>query len=95
MLRADQRSVSADHNRLRRLEPCGDFRAGPPIQSSITDQAARFAVSGLLSLIPSAKLNRFDPEAYLKTALASIADYPAKKIADLPPWGDAFNSKTA
>jgi hypothetical protein len=44
-------------------------------------------------LIETAKLNGLDPEAYLRTALARIADHPAKKIADLLPWGDAFKSK--
>jgi transposase len=48
-----------------------------------------------LSLIETAKLNRLDPEAYLRTVLARIADYPAKKIADLLPWGDVFQAKTA
>jgi transposase len=49
--------------------------------------------AGILSLIETAKLNGLDPEAYLRTALARIADHPAKKIADLLPWGDAFKSK--
>ncbi|MCW2272951.1 hypothetical protein M2321_000515 [Rhodoblastus acidophilus] len=28
-------------------------------------------------------------------SLTRIADHPAKKIADLLPWGDVFQSKTA
>ncbi|WP_246664861.1 transposase domain-containing protein, partial [Rhodoblastus acidophilus] len=51
--------------------------------------------AGVLSLIETAKLNGLDPEAYLRTVLARIADYPAKKIADLLPWGDVFQAKTA
>ncbi|HME86510.1 MAG: IS66 family transposase [Methylocella sp.] len=51
--------------------------------------------AGILSLIQTAKHNGFDAEAYLRTVLAQIADHPAKKIADLLPWGDAFSAKAA
>jgi len=49
--------------------------------------------AGILSLIETAKLNGLDPEAYLRTVLACIADYPARKIAELLPWGDALQPK--
>ncbi len=49
--------------------------------------------AGILSLIETAKLNGLDPEAYLRTVLARIADHPARQIADLLPWGDAFKPK--
>ena len=49
--------------------------------------------AAVLSLIETAKLNGLDPEAYLRTVLARIADHPAKKIADLLPWGDFFQPK--
>ncbi|MCI4684274.1 transposase domain-containing protein [Rhodoblastus acidophilus] len=41
------------------------------------------------------KHNGLDPAADLRTVLAQIADHPAKKVADLLPWGDAFKAKTA
>jgi len=45
------------------------------------DRAAAF-----YSLIGSAKLNGLDPELYLRTVLARIADHPIKQIAELLPW---------
>jgi IS66 C-terminal element len=31
-------------------------------------------------------LNGLDPEAYLRTLIARIADHPAKRIDELLPW---------
>jgi hypothetical protein len=40
----------------------------------------------MYSLIGSAKLNGLNPELYLRTVLAHIADYPVSHIDDLVPW---------
>jgi transposase len=45
------------------------------------DRAAAF-----YSLIGSAKLNGLDPELYLRTALAKIANHPVSRISELLPW---------
>jgi hypothetical protein len=45
------------------------------------DRAAAF-----YSLIGSAKLNGLDPEHYLRTVLARVADHPVKQIVELLPW---------
>jgi hypothetical protein len=42
--------------------------------------------AAVYSPVQTCELNDVDPQAWLADVLAHLPDYPANRIADLPPW---------
>ena len=51
--------------------------------------------AALYSLIGTAKLNGMDPEAYLRTVLAQIADHAINRVEELLPWNLSLDTPAA
>lgn len=53
-----------------------------------SDAGGEYAAA-MYTLIGTAKLNDFDPEAYLSYVLSHIADHPIQRLEELLPWNTA------
>jgi hypothetical protein len=47
------------------------------------------------TLIATAKLNRCEPEAYLRDALSRIGEHPINRLDELLPWNWATSDNAA
>jgi transposase len=89
----DDGTVEIDNNAAERsIRPIAIGRKNWLFAGS--DKGGERAAS-ILSLIETAKLNRIDPEAYLRTVLTKIADHPIKRISELLPWNLHIATATA
>ena len=52
----------------------------------VGNDAGGESAATIYALAQTAKLNGLDPEAHLRAVIDRIADYPNKRIGELPPW---------
>lgn len=79
----DDPAVSPDNNLAERLLRRIALARRSSMFVGHDTSGKRYAVN--MSLVASCRLNGIDPTAYLTDVLPRIADYPAKRIADLLP----------
>jgi hypothetical protein len=83
----DDGTIEIDNNPVERaIRPIALGRKNWLFAGSDTGGARAAAIA---SLITSARLNRIEPEAYLRHVLERIAENPIKRIAELLPWNCA------
>jgi hypothetical protein len=80
----DDGLLEIDNNSAERALRCAAMGRKNYLFAGSDSGGERAAV--LYSLIGSAKLNRLDPESYLRTVLSRIAEHPISRITELLPW---------
>jgi transposase len=79
----DGRTCMSNNAAERQIRPIAVGRHNWTFAGS--DEGGRRAAA-IYTLINTAKLNNVDPQAWLAHVLGSIADHPARRIAELLPW---------
>ena len=72
----------------------GSYTGGHIIYLFAGSNAGGERAAAIYSLLGSAKLNGLDPELYLRTVLAQIAEHRISQIQDLLPWNMAASLQT-
>jgi transposase len=84
LLYAGDGSVEIDNNAVEReIRPVALGRKNYLFAGSDAGGERAAAIYGLIG---TAKLNGWDPEAYLRYVLDRIADHPVNRVSDLLPW---------
>ena len=61
--------------------------AGMPAQRGMAiPQILALIVGVIYTLVGTAEMNGWDPQAYLRVLLDRIADHPINRIGELAPW---------
>ena len=71
---------------LRRWDRCALRGFGAQIMLFAGSERGADRAAIMATLIMTAKLNDVDPQAWLADVLARIAEHPAHRLNELPPW---------
>jgi hypothetical protein len=72
--------------RLAHAKAAGGGGMTPGIRPKRLGRAKKSLKMVVFTLVGTAELNGWDPQAYLRVLLERIADHPTNRIGELAPW---------